>query len=218
MKQFGAHYEVDNPYPVYNYTSFFNGIIDEVSIYDYALTNAEILALYQQYAGQLPTANFTYTPVNPMNKTVIQFTDTSFDSDGTIVSWWWNFGDHYYSDLQNPVHCYYVNGTYTTSLTVTDDSGGTDTYSLIIIVQSPVEAIENLIDDVLDMELPTSIETALLSKLNNAINFLNSNQPDAAISQLEEFINKVEAQRGKKITEEQADYLVGKAQAIIDSI
>lgn len=101
---------------------------------------------------------------------------------------------------------------------MTDDDGGTDTYSVIIVVNSTIESIENIISNVLDMELQKNTENELISKLNNAISFLNNNQPDQAISQLEEFINKVESQRGKKITEEQADYLFGKAQGIIDSI
>ncbi len=165
-----------------------------------------------------PVANFTSSPDNPLNSSIIHFTDTSADSDGSIVSWWWNFDDGYYSDLQHPVHCYYNNGIYTVNLTVTDNKGGTGTYSVVIVVNTAVEAIENLNDDILDMELPSNIKNDLLSKLNNAINFLNNNKPNQAISQLLEFINIVEAQRGKKITEDQAVYLITVAQWIIDDI
>ncbi|MDH7506630.1 MAG: PKD domain-containing protein [Candidatus Thermoplasmatota archaeon] len=84
--------------------------------------------------NQPPIANFTYTPNNPINTTVVHFTDTSTDSDGSIVSWWWDFGDHYYSDLQNPVHCYYLEGIYNVKLTVTDDKGSTNTSQQTIIV------------------------------------------------------------------------------------
>ncbi len=41
----------------------------------------------------------------------------------TITSWNWNFGDGATSTLQNPTHTYTVNGFYTVSLTVTDNSG-----------------------------------------------------------------------------------------------
>ena len=87
--------------------------------------------------NQPPVADFTYTPNNPTNTTVIHFTDTSTDPDGTIVSWWWNFGDHYYSDLQNPIHCYYVNGEYNVTLTVTDNNGKNNTYTGYVTVQEP---------------------------------------------------------------------------------
>ena len=89
-----------------------------------------------------PTANFTYTPNNPTNTTVIHFTDTSTDPDGTIVSWWWNFGDHYYSDLQNPIHCYYMNGEYTVTLTVKDNNGASSTFTVYINVIQSIEVLD----------------------------------------------------------------------------
>ena len=48
----------------------------------------------------------------------------------------------------------------------------------------------------------------------------DSNQKNdvAAIVTLEAFINKVEAQRGKKIPDEVADELIGKAQEIITAL
>jgi len=53
------------------------------------------------------------------------FTDESTDSDGTVVGWSWSFGDGATSDQQNPQHTYASGGTYTVSLTVTDDDGAT---------------------------------------------------------------------------------------------
>ena len=83
-----------------------------------------------------PVANFIYTPDNPTNTSVIHFTDTSYDLDGSIVSWWWDFGDHYFSNLQNPVHCYYQDGSYNITLTVTDNQGSTNTSQQTIVVFS----------------------------------------------------------------------------------
>ena len=74
-----------------------------------------------------PDADFTYTPQNPYTNDTIQFTDLSTDSDGTVVSWSWDFGDSQTSTDQNPTHSYPENNTYTVSLTVTDDDGATDT-------------------------------------------------------------------------------------------
>lgn len=68
-----------------------------------------------------PVADFTFTT----NLLTATFTDQSYDPDGTIVSWSWNFGDGGSSPLQNPVHTYAANGTYPVTLTVTDDDGDT---------------------------------------------------------------------------------------------
>ena len=85
--------------------------------------------------NQPPITNFTYTPENPSNIDIIQFTDTSTDLDGTIVSWLWDFGDGINSTEQNPTHRYIHGGTYTVTLTVTDNNNAQDT------IQSPVEIL-----------------------------------------------------------------------------
>lgn len=50
----------------------------------------------------------------------------SFDSDGTIVSWAWDFGDSNVGAGEQTTHTYASSGTYTVTLTVTDDEGATD--------------------------------------------------------------------------------------------
>jgi PKD repeat protein len=84
-----------------------------------------------------PIADFTYTPSTPKNSSVIKFSDLSNDSDGSIVSWWWSFGDHYYSDIQNPVHCYYANGLFTVNLSVVDNDGNINGIKKIIMIDNP---------------------------------------------------------------------------------
>ncbi|MEI2671846.1 MAG: PKD domain-containing protein [Marmoricola sp.] len=49
----------------------------------------------------------------------------SADSDGTIVSYNWQFGDGGSSTQANPSHNYTLAGSYTATLTVTDNAGGT---------------------------------------------------------------------------------------------
>lgn len=70
-----------------------------------------------------PTASFTYTA----NALTVAFTDRSTDSDGSIKSWAWTFGDNTTSTDPSPTHTYAEGGTYTVSLTVTDDEGENDT-------------------------------------------------------------------------------------------
>ncbi|NUO77694.1 MAG: PKD domain-containing protein [Lysobacter sp.] len=77
-----------------------------------------------------PTANFS-SSVSGLTAT---FTDSSTDSDGTIVSRAWNFGDGGTSTATNPSRTYATAGTYTVTLTVTDDDGATNTKTATVTV------------------------------------------------------------------------------------
>ena len=80
-----------------------------------------------------PVASFTYSCTG-LNCT---FTDTSTDSDGTVSAWNWNFGDGGTSTTQNPSHSYAAGGTFSVSLTVTDNGGATNTATQNVTVSSP---------------------------------------------------------------------------------
>ncbi len=86
------------------------------------------------------------------------------------------------------------------------------------IETNPEEAIEDLIDDIENMNLHHGLENSLVKKLENALKSLENGNDGAAINQLNAFINEVEAQRGNKLTNEQADELIAAAEAIIASI
>ena len=51
----------------------------------------------------------------------------SYDPDGIIVSYEWDFGDTNSGTGVSPTHTYTAAGNYTATLTVTDDGGKTDT-------------------------------------------------------------------------------------------
>ena len=118
--------------------------------------------------------------------------------------------------------CFYPNsGIYTSTGRIKDKDDGYTDYSATIIVQTPSEAINDLVDQVETFNLQQGIENSLDAKLDSALNALsdvNQNNNQAAINSLQAFINAVNAQRGSKITNEQADALVAVAQAIINSL
>jgi leucyl aminopeptidase len=79
-----------------------------------------------------PVANFAVAT----NGLTATFTDSSTDSDGTIASRAWNFGDGGTSTATNPSRTYAVAGTYTVALTVTDNLGATNTKSSAVTVST----------------------------------------------------------------------------------
>ena len=84
--------------------------------------------------NQPPVASFTDDCTNLS----CNFDGTgSTDSDGTIVSYSWNFGDGNTGSGATPSNNYAAAGTYTVSLTVTDDDGATDSESRSITVTEP---------------------------------------------------------------------------------
>jgi len=60
----------------------------------------------------------------------------SYDPDGVIASYLWNFGDGTTSTLSNVSHTYSSAGTYNASLTVTDNSGAQSVGTLSIIASA----------------------------------------------------------------------------------
>lgn len=78
--------------------------------------------------NQAPVANFTST----VKGLQVSFTDTSTDADGSIISWQWIFGNGGSSTERNPTYTYTSAGSYTVSLTVTDDRGATNTRQAVV--------------------------------------------------------------------------------------
>jgi len=70
-----------------------------------------------------PIARFTYHPNNPSSDTIIHFEDLSYDTDGNIVTWKWDFGDNTISYERNPTHVYGSEGKFKVILMVKDDDG-----------------------------------------------------------------------------------------------
>lgn len=84
--------------------------------------------------NKVPIAEFRYSPKDPTAGKKISFKDASTDSDGTIESFSWDFGDGKTSTKQNTSHTYTKSGKYNVTLTVIDNGGKENSYSVVIIV------------------------------------------------------------------------------------
>jgi PKD repeat protein len=85
-------------------------------------------------ANVAPVAGFSAA----CNGLTCTFTDSSTDSDGTVTGWSWTFGDGTTSTTRSPAKTYAAGGTYTVTLTATDDDGATNAVSKSVTVAAGV--------------------------------------------------------------------------------
>jgi parallel beta-helix repeat protein len=139
---FGGNYWSD-----YNGTDFYSGpyqnetgsdgigdtpyIIDADNRDNYPLMNP-------MGSPQPPIAVFTYIPEHPVIGETATFNATSsYDRDGSVISYEWNFGDGNITTMTTPIitHVYAAQDTYTVNLTVTDDDGFTHSTTKSITIE-----------------------------------------------------------------------------------
>ncbi|MEM1566593.1 MAG: PKD domain-containing protein [Candidatus Bathyarchaeia archaeon] len=108
---------------------------------------------------QPPSAVFTFSPTYPEANELVTFDASgSYDPDGYIVSYTWDFGDGNVTTTTNPTitHKYAAFGDYLVTLAVKDNSGLTDQETATIHVsQRPVAAFTFWPPDPLVHELVT---------------------------------------------------------------
>ncbi|KAF5430130.1 CASH domain-containing protein [Candidatus Methanophagaceae archaeon] len=84
-----------------------------------------------------PVASFSYSPANRVINQEITFdTSSSYDPDGYITEYRWDFGDGNSTTGKRDSYPYHSSGIYTVTLTVTEDYSYTDTETCGITVVS----------------------------------------------------------------------------------
>ena len=100
-------------------------------------TELHALTYLHGAVNQTPVAAFTYLPTNPVvNQTLTFNASASYDPDGFITEYEWQFDDGTNATGEEVTHTYSSAGNYTVTLTVTDNATATNTTSKVIEVQS----------------------------------------------------------------------------------
>ncbi|PIV69079.1 MAG: hypothetical protein COS08_05410, partial [Euryarchaeota archaeon CG01_land_8_20_14_3_00_38_12] len=148
----GALYSYNTILPRGEYKYYF---VFEVDFEDWSsITRLPISSYSSYYKGPAvsvnypPVANFTFRffpPGKPLTiASTIHFADNSYDRDGYIISWLWDFGDGTTDTGATVTHKYEKAGTYTVTLTVTDNSGATNSSQQNIRVKNAAPTATNL--------------------------------------------------------------------------
>ena len=105
-----------------------------------------------------PTPSFSFDCI----LLLCSFSDLSTDSNGTVVSWAWDFNDTTSTTVKSPVHGFVTSGTYQVSLTVEDNDGASNTISQSVIVTMSTP--------------PTNLDVQISAGLDDVEEFLNDDQ------------------------------------------
>ncbi|NWF86496.1 PKD domain-containing protein, partial [Candidatus Bathyarchaeota archaeon] len=107
---------------------------------------------------KVPVADFTFSPAEPLRNVEITFdASASYDPDGNIVNYTWNFGESYIISGNNVStyighgkivkYAYTHAGTFKVTLTVTDNKGLTYTASRVLTYPSRTEKNITIVEE-----------------------------------------------------------------------
>ncbi len=149
----------------------------------------------------LPIANAGPDKIVLLCDTVTFDGSSSYDPDGDIVFWDWDFGDETSGSGETAKHVYTSAGVYTVNLKVEDNSGAIDEATITVHVLTHSEALEDvmatlqgIIENNLGTPLADKIEDTI-AKTDTALEEINKTPPDnqAAAGNIEGAVGDLEA-------------------------
>ncbi|TAJ45465.1 PKD domain-containing protein [Methanofollis fontis] len=138
-------------------------VTDEANV-----TYTEMKTDYINVTEMIPGADFSADVTEGEAPLAVQFTDTSTVEN--ITEWMWDFGvENATSEEQNPAYTYEMPGTYTVSLTVTDEANVTYTEMKTdyINVTEPIGPEADFTADVTAGEAPLTVQFTDTSTVEN---------------------------------------------------
>jgi hypothetical protein len=147
---------------------------------NYSYADVTVTSLRVEFAkrNQSPVAAFTFSPADPTVGQQVSFdASPSYDPDGTISKYEWDFGDNSTGTGKTVSHSYSQNGGYSITLSVTDNRGASNSITQSIILGAlgdlqllsikPVQSIFGT--SVMVKDKPTAIQTDIRSTFSVAI-------------------------------------------------
>lgn len=108
-----------------------------------------------QTTNEKPVADAAASPVTGKFPLTVNFNGSgSYDPDGTITSYTWDFGDGASAGGATAAHVYTSIGAYAATLTVTDNQGASDSATVLITVTS--ESLPKMYVSAIDMRLQSA--------------------------------------------------------------
>lgn len=155
-------------------SAYFAGTLDEAAVYPTAVTAARVAEHYRlatsvPAANQPPSASFT-SAVHDLSVEVDA--SASADPDGSLASYAWDFGDGGTAQGMNAAHPYAVAGSYTVTLTVTDNQGATGVKATAVTVTAPPPVNQS----------PVATFTAAVQDQHVDVDAAGSADPDGSIA------------------------------------
>jgi len=141
----------------------------------------------------------------------------SSDADGDALAYFWYDGNDLIAEGAEP-NVVFGLGQYEVTLIVNDGIEDSEPNTCVITVVDPFEALAG---DIAELVEHDGVANSLTTKLDAALKILedgNENNDGAAVGSLGAFIHAVNAQRGKKISEDDADSLIAVAEQIINML
>lgn len=112
----------------------FNGALDDVRFYSRVLTEAEVREIM---TPGTPLSIFSYSPDTVLVTDTVRFDASgSYDTNGEIVSYAWDFGDSESDSGVTTSHAYISPGDYTVTLVVVDNEDNSSVSKQTITVYS----------------------------------------------------------------------------------
>ncbi|UCF12612.1 MAG: PKD domain-containing protein [Thermoplasmatales archaeon] len=106
-------------------------------------TDSQIIIIKQlEPPLHLPIAKANGPYMSITNKNITFNSTGSYDPDGTIVNYTWDFGDKNISHMENPKHSYIKQGVYVVFLTVVDNDNLSNTAIASLYIRDPEEPEE----------------------------------------------------------------------------